>query len=255
MASQGANPVGIDTNKDMVERALEKGLDVSTGEAIRFLKETEAKFDIISAFHLIEHLDTSDWGLLIKLAFDSLEDGGILILETPNPENFAVSSFGFYMDPTHIRPIPPDLLAFQVEQSGFSQHRLLRLNGISREPKSLSEAMFSIGPDIGIIAQKYTTGGSLDFSITAGAGISPANAISIVESKKEFELGTKITELEATVTEMDSKVLEVIRDNEQSKAELEIAQKETDALRQSWSWRITKPIRIIASLFSSRRNN
>ena len=51
---------------------------------------------------------------------------------------------------------------------------------------------------------------------------------------------------------MGSKALEVIRDNEQSKAELEIAHEEIDALRQSWIRRIPKPIRIIASLFSSR---
>lgn len=57
--------------------------------------------------------------------------------------------------------------------------------------------MFSIGPDAGIIAQQYATGESLDFSITAGSDISPVEAISIVESKKELEIGTKITTVEA----------------------------------------------------------
>ena len=48
-----------------------------------------------------------------------LKPGGILILETPNPANLTVGANTFYLDPTHIRPLPADLLRFFVESRGF----------------------------------------------------------------------------------------------------------------------------------------
>ena len=107
--------IGLDTNPSMVERALDQNLSMVQQDAISYLQETGSKFDVISAFHLIEHLETEDWQSLIQLAYQSLNKSGILILETPNPENFGVSSVGFYIDPTHKRPIPPDLLGFEAE--------------------------------------------------------------------------------------------------------------------------------------------
>lgn len=318
LTSKGANPIGVDSNKDMVKRAVEKGLKVSAGDAIEFLKTSETTYDLISAFHLIEHLETSDWETLIDLAFEKLNDGGFLILETPNPENLSVSSFGFYMDPTHIRPIPPDLLTFQIEQAGFTQHKLLRLNGISREPSNLSEAMFAIGPDIGIIAEKASSTNSLDFSLIPAAGISTAEAISLAESNSQLELKhlveegylqvqnkisqiqdgladlfsrdeaenrfkelsllfiqlrdqldegrykkdkeiqvltAQLSSLRDDLNQMSSKMLEVIRDNQESKAELEISNREIDSLKKSWSWRITRPLRTVGSWLSSGRGD
>jgi O-antigen chain-terminating methyltransferase len=38
--------------------------------------------------------------------------GGLLILETPNPENLVVGACTFWYDPTHIRPLPPAMMRF-----------------------------------------------------------------------------------------------------------------------------------------------
>ena len=54
----------------------------------------------------------------------------MLILETPNPDNLVVGSSSFYLDPSHLRPIPPGLLAFLVEARGLAdvEIRLLHPN-------------------------------------------------------------------------------------------------------------------------------
>jgi hypothetical protein len=41
------------------------------------------------------------------------------MLETPNPGNIAVGASSFHMDPTHVKPIPYQLLRFFVEARGF----------------------------------------------------------------------------------------------------------------------------------------
>jgi hypothetical protein len=51
-----------------------------------------------------------------------LQPGGLLIMETPNPENLVVGANTFYLDPSHERPIPPPLLAFAAEHAGFARH-------------------------------------------------------------------------------------------------------------------------------------
>ena len=57
-----------------------------------------------------------------------LRPGGLFILETPNPENLMVGALKFHMDPTHVTPLPPELMEFTLEQSGFTQIQVARLS-------------------------------------------------------------------------------------------------------------------------------
>ena len=61
-------------------------------------------------------------------AHRALAPGGILVLETPNPENVLVGACTFYMDPTHLRPVPPTLLRFLLEASSFEVLDVRRLH-------------------------------------------------------------------------------------------------------------------------------
>jgi len=65
---------------------------------------------------------------LLDEALRVLRPGGVLILETPNPENLLVGSCLFYMDPTHLHPIPPPLLQWTVQQRGFERVVVERLS-------------------------------------------------------------------------------------------------------------------------------
>ena len=49
---------------------------------------------------------------LITAAAEKLAEGGVLILETPNPESLLAGSINFHRDPTHVRPVHPETLAF-----------------------------------------------------------------------------------------------------------------------------------------------
>jgi O-antigen chain-terminating methyltransferase len=47
--------------------------------------------------------------------------GGRLIAEVPNAKNLRVSAGTFWIDPTHQRPLFPELLMFLATEVGFSQ--------------------------------------------------------------------------------------------------------------------------------------
>jgi len=126
---------GLDLNRLMVESSKEYGLDVQNGDAIAYLKSLEDEsLDVITAFHIVEHLP---FEVLISLFDESLrvlKKGGIIIFETPNPENLFVGACSFYTDPTHINPIPPVTLEFLASNRGFSDvviHRLHPLKEVT----------------------------------------------------------------------------------------------------------------------------
>jgi SAM-dependent methyltransferase len=116
---------GVDTNKAFVADCKKAGYNVTLGDALEELaKKKSGSLAIVSGFHLVEHIEFGYLLQLIKECYRALAAGGILIFETPNPENLLVSTQTFYLDPTHRNPIPPNLLEFCAKYCGFGQvHR------------------------------------------------------------------------------------------------------------------------------------
>lgn len=158
---------GVDIDDAMLASCRVLGLDVQTGDAIAYLKAVpDESLALVSAFHLVEHIDFSDLLILVAEAKRALKPGGLLILETPNPENLVVGTSSFYLDPTHQRPIPPELLAFVADFAGFQRSKVLRL----QEPVALrtdaSPSLLAVlngaSPDYAVVAQKQAPEELLD---------------------------------------------------------------------------------------------
>ena len=124
---EGWKAVGIDANRVMVERCRERGSEVEEVDALEFLrKQKNNRFSVITGIHIVEHLP---FDIVIPILDESLRilrRGGIMILETPNPENLLVGACRFYADPTHLNPIYPPTLEFVFEQRGFEDVEILR---------------------------------------------------------------------------------------------------------------------------------
>ncbi len=121
--------VGVDLNECMLEDARARGLNVVCEDLFVYLHDvTEKSFSIFSGFHIVEHLPFASLVLLIDEALRTLQDGGMVIFETPNPENLLTGACNFYLDPTHKNPIPPPLLEFLLKARGFSRVEILRLH-------------------------------------------------------------------------------------------------------------------------------
>lgn len=120
---------GVDQNAFIVNQCRGRGLDVRQGDAMEFLThEPEQTLAAVTAFHLVEHLRLAEQLQLMVAASRALAPGGVLILETPNPENLVVGSWTFYTDPSHQRPLPPTLLRFLLEAIGFEVVDIRRLH-------------------------------------------------------------------------------------------------------------------------------
>ncbi len=175
---------GIDLDNGMLEASRERGLNVMHGDAIQSLQSLVSESQLlVTAFHLAEHLTFEQLQILIQESLRVLKPGGLLILETPNPENIVVGSSNFYLDPTHIRPIPSQLLSFMVQYLGFEKVKILRLQEtnslINSTGLTLLNVLNGVSPDYAVVAQK--SGG--------------ANIVALISQAFEVEYGLDLQTL------------------------------------------------------------
>jgi len=120
---------GLDLNRIMVQHSQELGLDVIESDVIDYLKKQEDNsLSVITGFHIIEHLPFTTLLELFQESYRVLKKGGLVIFETPNPENIFVGACDFYIDATHLNPIPPQASEFLVQYSGFNSTEIKRVN-------------------------------------------------------------------------------------------------------------------------------
>lgn len=129
LTEAGYKAEGVDNNPNLVSLARQSGLRVHQADLFEYLHTLpDQSYAAVTAFQLIEHLPLA---ALLELFAESrriLRPGGVIILETPNPENLQVGAYSFWLDPTHIRPLPPPLLAQLARYFGFVDIRIERLN-------------------------------------------------------------------------------------------------------------------------------
>lgn len=155
----GLDAQGVDLDDGMLAACRQLGLNVQTQDAIDFLKALpDASQVVVSGFHIVEHIPFDELQQLVQQALRVLAPGGLLILETPNPENIVVATSSFYLDPSHQRPIPSQLLVFLLEHYGFAKVVKIGLNeqssNASREKPTLLDVLNGVSPDYAVLAQK-----------------------------------------------------------------------------------------------------
>jgi 2-polyprenyl-3-methyl-5-hydroxy-6-metoxy-1,4-benzoquinol methylase len=122
MREAGVPAKGVDLDADMVGRCLEKGLDAAQGDVFAYLAQVpDSSLDGVFSAQFVEHLEPGDYLRLVSRCAAKLTPGGILALETQNPECLAIFSQSFYIDPTHVRPIPPAQLRFAFADAGLER--------------------------------------------------------------------------------------------------------------------------------------
>lgn len=125
LGARGIEGIGVDLDAGMVAEAKAAGVEAHHGDAIAYLHDREPEsFGAVIAIQVAEHLSLEALLTLIELAWSRLRPGGRLILETPNPASLIVLGNSYLLDPTHVRPLHPSLLAFLVERAGFADVRL-----------------------------------------------------------------------------------------------------------------------------------
>ena len=285
LASAGFECQGIDLDDGMLAACIERGLPAERADAIEWLRaQADASLALVSAFHVAEHLPFDVLQVLVAEARRVLAPGGLLILETPNPENLAVGTESFYLDPTHVRPLPAALLAFLPEFHGFARTRVLRLQHdpalMSAQWLGLREVLEGVSPDYAIVAQSpapEAVAAALDAAFAVDDGISRTvlaerhdrlvserfeKMETLLNDRAQPLITGRIDSLEAQLAEMRLQLaegadraaslaqrIEALEEAVRASAALaESLGQELAAVYGSNSWRATEPLRRLITL-------
>lgn len=129
----GIEAFGVDSNAVQMDGARQRGLDVRLGDAISVMAEAEdASLSVITAHHLIEHLPFDVVAWITREAMRVLAPGGLLLFETPNTRNVLVGATTFHTDPTHLKPMPEQVMSVLFDTAGFHPVEVRALNAHER---------------------------------------------------------------------------------------------------------------------------
>ena len=123
---------GVEKSSLYVRRLQEKGFEVICTDAIEYLRKLDKDLIFgVSAIQVIEHLDYPELKKLLSVIYEKLIPGGIIILETVNPKS-SIALSNFYIDFTHIRPYPHELVTFLCSCSGFRSIKIIFSSPVER---------------------------------------------------------------------------------------------------------------------------
>ena len=124
LEKRGIQAMGIDLEEKEVERARRAGFNAVQADAETFLKQSNETYSGISMIQVIEHIPNEVIVKLLGAAVERLAPGGVLLIETLNMRHPHAFN-NFYIDPTHINPMPHDYLGFLMEWVGLEDIKLL----------------------------------------------------------------------------------------------------------------------------------
>lgn len=142
---------GVDLNEIMVQGCRDKGLNVEQRDAYDSIAaQNDESLAAVTAFQVIEHLNPEEIWQIINTALVKIKPGGVIILETVNPEClFALRNF--YLDLTHRKPLPATTIKFLLEIAGFENVEIrfssplpekYKLKGNNSNVQKLNEILF-----------------------------------------------------------------------------------------------------------------
>jgi O-antigen chain-terminating methyltransferase len=133
VAARGLAGRGCDTNPVMVARCRQKGLAVDEADLFSWLRaQPEGSLGGITAYQVVEHLPADSLLLLVELAVSRLAPGGRILLETVNAESVYAMKW-FWMDLTHVRPVPGPSLGRLMEACGLRAVTIAYRSPVPRE--------------------------------------------------------------------------------------------------------------------------
>jgi O-antigen chain-terminating methyltransferase len=120
LAEADIDAIGVEINATGAEECRRRGHDAVVSDLLEWLSEQkDASLGGVFMAQVIEHLAPTDWQRFVELAAAKLEAGGRLVVETINPGSLYALARAYVVDPTHIRPVHPELLSFLARRSGL----------------------------------------------------------------------------------------------------------------------------------------
>jgi 2-polyprenyl-3-methyl-5-hydroxy-6-metoxy-1,4-benzoquinol methylase len=149
LAEAGVEARGVDREAAMVERCRSKGHAVAHDDGVAYLAaQPDESLGAVFSAQVIEHLDHDSLRRLLELALEKLVPGGLFVAETVNPHSIQALK-NFWVDPTHVRPIFPEVAAALCLLQGFQSGHVIFPNGSGELERNMREE-----GDYAIVARK-----------------------------------------------------------------------------------------------------
>jgi O-antigen chain-terminating methyltransferase len=124
LKEEGIPGRGVESSALAVRTCRAAGLDVAEGDAADALAAAAAdSLGAVVAFQVVEHWPAAQTFRFLAEARRAIAPGGILVVETVNTTSLSAMN-AFYLDPTHVRPVPPQALQFLCDAVGFRDCRV-----------------------------------------------------------------------------------------------------------------------------------
>ncbi len=161
LGARGIPARGIDLSAESVAYCRSQGLEAEQADLFAYLPPLQdGELDGIFCSQVVEHLPPLRLAEMIRLCGEKVKPGGVMAIETPNPECLAIFATHFYLDPTHHKPVPPALLSFYLEEAGFGRIEVHPLSPAAESipelrelPEGVVRKLFG-GMDYAIVARK-----------------------------------------------------------------------------------------------------
>lgn len=123
------NVIAVDRSRDFVDGVRRRhGAKLRKAcwcDGVEFLSKNKSTFDCIILLDVIEHIPVPEMVGFLKSLYESLSDGGRVLIRTPNMA-LPLSSFSRYIDFTHQVGFTEFSLIQLLSLAGFSQIELVR---------------------------------------------------------------------------------------------------------------------------------
>lgn len=139
MKDEGIGAYGVDIDRKMADACRAHGFEVYEADAEAHLRSLPPRsVDGIFAAHFAEHLEPGKLIEILRQCLRVLEPGAPIVMATPNPRTVTVGAHTFWLDPSHRKPIPPELFEFYLKVEGFTD---VEVRTYARTERRLDESV------------------------------------------------------------------------------------------------------------------
>jgi len=122
----GVAATGVEIDPSLAAEGGAVGLEIATGDGVVHLASlADNSLGGVVMIQVIEHLSRQQVVDVVAIALQKVRPGGVMVVETVNPQSIYTFAHSFYLDPTHTNPIHPAYLKFVFEQAGWPTAHLL----------------------------------------------------------------------------------------------------------------------------------
>jgi SAM-dependent methyltransferase len=170
LKASGIDAYGVDSDPVACNAARRKRLTVLRADLFDYLRQLpERSLGGIFSARVIEYLPSNLRLELISLCAKSLKPDGLIIIETINPESDFPFGRNSRIDPSHLRPVYPEIMKSMLDSSGFREPRICILAPRVAPIVSLTEQ----------VGDSDNAGDRVDM-FSAAAGLSGAQAYAVI---------------------------------------------------------------------------